>query len=306
MIQSQTTTSNLWNINSSYLKNQYSNVFYRLTFYNQFLKILLLTNLKLISNLKYSPLLTYFKQSFNFSLTTRWQTFKTPNLTSYTKKSTTNFLTLQKLPSYTKLFLTYLEYAQTSFTFFYKPHFAYKLIFNISLYKSLLNINLKKFLAKWSSTLLLFSNFAYFNIQTSSFGNKFLWKEILAVNYKNTLTKMLFFKQINKKIFFSDLNWNEKFITIFKRFKKSHVQNLIFWDLTNHKTNLFYFKKMNFFLMALIPLHQNPWDVHYAIPVFSATLLIQYYFLNFYIYIYTFTKNHYFSMLKKSWYLLYL
>ena len=306
MINEQLNLTSSWNV-VTFSKNKYClKVITRIAFYQQFLKFLMVSNINYTSSIKIHNLVKCFKNLFLVPSTNRWQAYNsTLPIRSYKKISST-FSSLQKLPSYTKLFLTYLEYAQTSFTFFYKPHFNYKLIFNISLYESLLNLNLKKFMGRWSSTLLLFSNFAYFNIQTYSFGNKFLWKEILSLNYKNTLTKVLFFKQLNKRIFFKDLNWNEKFITIFKRFKKDQTQNLIFWDLASHKKNLVYFKKMNFFIIGLIPLHQNPWDVHYAIPTFSASLLIQYYFINFYIYIFTYTKNQYFNELKKKWYLLYL
>ena len=293
--------NNLWAVNNLLQKKQT-----RLSFYNQLLKLILLVNIQLLPLLSNYITLVFLKNLFQPKLLTRWQFFKLTNLTSTKRKTSFTYTTLQKLPSHTKLFLTYLEYAQTSFTFFYKPHFNYKLIFNISLYKTLVNLNLNKFLRKWSSSLLLFSNFAYFNIQTFSFGNKFLWKEILALNFKSILTKSLFFKKINRQIFFKDLNWNEKFITIFKRMKKVNTQNLIFWDLHNHTKNLFYFKKLNFFIIGLNSLNQNPWNVHYSIPVFSSTLLIQYYFINFYIYIYTYTKNYYFYNLKKHWYLLYL
>ena len=306
MTKTKLTLTTSWNVITPLSSKLQTKLLARISFYQQFLKFLIISNINYISVFKIKTLVTCFKNLFSRPSTNRWQNFKSTTVSSTSAKTTSTFFSLQKLPSYTKLFLTYLEYAQTSFTFFYKPHFNYKLIFNISLYKTLVNLNLKKFMAKWSTTLLLFSNFAYFNIQTYSFGNKFLWKEILALNYKNTLTKVLFFKQINKRIFFKDLNWNEQFVTIFKRFKKEQVQNLIFWDLTNHRKNLIYFKKINFFIIGLVPLHQNPWDVHYAVPLFSSSLLIQYYFINFYIYIYTYTKNQYFNDLKKKWYLLYL
>ena len=99
--------------------------------------------------------------------------YKNLNYIESPKVKKSSLFKLTQLPKKYKLFLLFLEYTQINRTCFFRPHFAYKLIFNIDKYSSIINIELVNLIRKWSSTLLLFMNFSYFSIQTATFGNKF-------------------------------------------------------------------------------------------------------------------------------------
>ena len=212
----------------------------------------------------------------------------------------------KKLTTRLNLFLLYLEYSQLPFTFFYSVHMRYKLIFNLISDKNLMHINLTQCLQKWSLTISLFLNFGYFNIKALSFGNRFLWKETLSLNWQLLNTKTMFFNKLNSSIFIKDSPWIEDLHDVFKRFQLFNIENAFLWDLNSHKNHSIYLKEGGFFTIGLTPLNSDPWKVGFSIPIFSQNLLIQYYFLTTYVYTFSLGKSLYYNWLKKVWYLAYL
>ena len=59
-------------------------------------------------------------------------------------RPSSNPISVKKLPHYFKLFLVYLDFSQITFTFFFKPHFKYKLLFGLSIYDNMIYINTSK------------------------------------------------------------------------------------------------------------------------------------------------------------------
>ena len=282
----------------------------RVYFYLSFLKLVLIKHWKFLNLfldiLPYFYLIQFINYHDKYQETSKTILYKDFYKKRFFQRPTTNVKWKYNLPSYYRLFVLFLEYSQSSFTFYYTPHFKYKLLFNIAVYDSLLKIDLNWFLKKWVSSLLLFSNFTYFNIKSYSLGNKLLTTEVLALNYKTLLTKIFFINKIFSTWFIGNVKWHEMVWMMLTRIKKNYFSNVFIWDLKQHNKNLFYLKRLHYFVVGLTPLHTDPWDVHYFIPVFSASLLIQYYFINLYVYIVSYTKQLYFYELKKNWYLLYL
>jgi hypothetical protein len=213
---------------------------------------------------------------------------------------------IKTFSSFFNFFSLYLEYSQVLSHAFYEPHKAYKLLFNVYSKGNMFNINPQSLLNRWKTTVLLLSNLAHFQIKSFSFGNKFLWKEILALNKPVTLNNLLFVKYIKKIVFFKDSPWTDLSLASWKKLKKVNVSTSFIWDVWTNKHNIRYLKLMNYTLIALTPRNVNPWEFHFPIPTSSSNLLIQYYFINIFIYINQTIRAANFFNLKKLWFTTYI
>jgi hypothetical protein len=306
---------------SLYSKNNINLSFKKIKFYNLIIKTLLNQNLIFTASfqnvlLKYLSNLTQitslpasrYTQSLNFQASSRTWFQKIDATSSYNAprvslkhQSLTKLENLESL----KLFQLFLKISCSEPFLHAKVHYLYRLLFNTSNPNLLASIDLGKAYSRWSTTQTLLINLFYFNIKVISFGNKLLINEILSLNWKLTSSELFSHSHFRKSLFFTSAKTGPLYARNFYSWSKLKIENAFVFDLNFHQRTIFFLRRYNFFTMGIVAAAQNPWLLDHPIPVFSSTILTQYYFLKLFTYTFSVAKNLYFTNCKSLWLKLY-
>lgn len=220
---------------------------------------------------------------------------------TYQQVYTTPKVLVKNLNVSFKLYFLYLRFSFKNIVFFFKPHTHFRLFFNFLSRDSIVSLNTLRFFNRWADTQLFFANLFFYNFKILTFGNKFLWSEVLALNWLiyKPLPKISF--SPTRSFFFKDFILTAQTERIFTNFLTQGLEVLFILDVSKHKNTVFFFKTLNSFVIGLVPINFNPWEFSYPIPIFNQNLLLQFYFLKLFFSIYyTNQKNRFFS-LKQLW-----
>ena len=200
-----------------------------------------------------------------------------------------------------KLFIVFLRLSFKNTSFFFKAHYANRLLFNLNTRDSLLSLNTTTLHTRWKNFYDLLTNLLFLNLRLFFLGSKFLWGEIVASNWLNFRSKSLLRWSIARSFFFFDHNPNLFSGLTFERFLELEPDFIFVLDIQRHRTHLFFLRPYNIFLIGLVPANLNPWELNYPIPVFNSSLLIQYYFLKLYFTVLRLTTNLRYLAKKRLW-----
>ena len=199
------------------------------------------------------------------------------------------------------LYFLYLRFSFKNTIFFFKPHSHFRLFFNFTTRDNIISLSTSRFFNRWTDTQLFLSNLFFYNFKILSFGNKFLWNEILALNWLSyqPIARTSFLP--TRTFFFKDFILTSQNERIFSNLLSHGLEILFIVDAAKHINTVFFFKTLHSFVIGLVPINFNPWEFSYPIPIFSQNLLLQFYFLKLFFNIYYFNQKEKFSLLKQLW-----
>ncbi len=208
---------------------------------------------------------------------------------------------LQKSNRDFNLYFLYLRFSFKNIVFFFKPHSHFRLFFNFTTRDNIVSLSTSRFFNRWTDTQLFISNLFFYNFKILSFGNKFLWNEILALNWLSYRSTPRTHFLPTRPFFFKDFILTSQNERIFSNLLSHGLEILFIVDAAKHINTVFFFKTLNSFVIGLVPINFNPWEFSYPIPIFSQNLLLQFYFLKLLFNIYYFNQKEKFSLLKQLW-----
>ena len=200
-----------------------------------------------------------------------------------------------------KLFLLFLRMSFKNTSFFFKAHFSHRLIFNLNTRDDLISLNTTTLFARWKNFYDLLTNILFMDLKTFFLGSRFLWGEIVANNWLNFKSKSILRWTLARSFFFYDHKPNLFSGLTFDRLLELEPDFIFLLDMQQHRKHLFFLKPYPIYLIGLVPAYLNPWELNYPIPVFNASLLVQYYFIKLYFTTLRLVKYINYSKKKRLW-----
>ena len=225
-----------------------------------------------------------------------WRKDLTP-VTRYSKIGVKSTLTQPLF----RLFSIFLRLSLSSNSFFLNPHHTARLLFNLNTRTKLAALNSTTLFHRWKNFYDLFTNIIVLNFKTFFLGNRYLWGEIVSNNWLNFRKKKTLRWTLLSSFFFCDHSPNLFSGLTFDRLVELAPDFIFLLDLQAHKTHLFFLKPTPIFLIGLVPINLNPWQLDYPIPIFSANLLVQYYFLKLHFLLVRIFRNLNYLSAKQMW-----
>lgn len=163
----------------------------------------------------------------------------------------------------------------------YAVHYEFRLMFladsGVQRFNSLLSA--QRYFHRWLDSYNLLFNLFYVEAQIQMVSNNLFIEETLLFNWDYNFRNFKIFKFSQPFFIFKDLSHgvylHEAFLDILIR----KMDLILAVDLANHNILLNYSKRYSFFSVGLVPINYSPWSVSYPIPVFSESMLTQYYFI---------------------------
>jgi hypothetical protein len=220
---------------------------------------------------------------------------------TYQHRSTTVKATTSNPKLVFRLYFLYLRFSYKNTIFFFKPHTNFRLFFNFISRDNVISLNTLRFFNRWSATQSFISNLFFYSFKILTFGNKFVWNEILTLNWLlyKPLPQTTFFP--NPSLFIKNFVLTAETEQLFLNLLNQGLEVLFFIDVLKHGNTIFFFKSLKSFVIGLVPININPWEFSYAIPIFNQNLLIQFYFLKLFFNLYYYNQKKRFFWLKHLW-----
>ena len=174
-----------------------------------------------------------------------------------------------------KLFFL-INYISTSSNF--SPHANFRLLGLLKFQDKSLIFLPKKFFFFWSEAISLFTNLFYFRKLPLIYSSKFFKKETLSLNWNLHKFSLSTWKYVSNFFTFYTTIYNKHLSKFFKKLKLLKFSFALIVDIEYHFKFLYYFHKFKWYLVALIPMHINPWIVNIALPVVSSNFFVQLFF----------------------------
>lgn len=199
------------------------------------------------------------------------------------------------------MFLVFTRLMLKNINFFFKPHKNFKAFFNLTNRTGLIQIDTKTYFHRWLNGHLLLINIFFFNLTLLVLGNKFLWKETLTLNWLHYEFSDSIFKILRNKFFFKDHNPSSKTDFVFDKLKELNADAFLVLNVSTHKSNLFFLKKLGVFTIGFISVDNNPWLLSYPIPVFNQNLVVQYFLFQLILFSFSKAKSLKFNLIYHYW-----
>ena len=277
---------------------------------------------KLTNQLLYTPTLLKFSNTTHllnllFSqknpLSTKRHSLQKPTLDRRTRYNSkflkTTQLKIQRNASVTfdncynkSLFELYLQFTQISPTTFFKPHGNFVPFFITNLTGKATFVNIAKTYSRWLQFNQLLDNLFLNELKCFIFSVKPFRQECTAFNWTEKCFDYELFRKSTPYFFKKDIQFGSDSITIFNRFERAGLATAFVTDSQYHWKNLYYLRRVGVYTISPIALNNNPWDVHFSLPVSSNNLISQYFFVKLLT-----AKKHQakvakFQTLRKSWF----
>lgn len=208
---------------------------------------------------------------FTFKAPIAGFTFQRPLLSKIQK--------INKSDSVRNLFLFYIDLASPFEGEVYKPQALYRVFFWATTTQQLY-INLNKIYAKWKSTHQLLYNIFYSQSRCLLFSSKVFTSEVNSWNWETLGTNRDLFRHVTPFIFYQNIPFGDKPLFLFETLTDYDIECVFFFDIRLQHRTLAFLRQHNFYTFGLTAYTENPWLVHYPIPVAISNLFTQFFFLN--------------------------
>ena len=212
-----------------------------------------------------------------------------------------NIFFIKKNIFYSKIFKLLFLFNYNIIHYLHDFHYNYKLLFS-SMVKKVFMVNNNHFITQWLNSFSLIYNIFYYKLNPLIFGSPIFKKEILGLNWNNCSYTFNLWNLVSPTFIFQNNHFSVKNDFFYKQLNSSGLSVVLVSDSYYHYKNLYYFKKHNFFSIALTQSNLDPWLVTYAIPALSNNFFTQYFFLKICNYFSRLASYDKFIFYKKIWF----
>lgn len=217
------------------------------------------------------------------------------NFKALTPKSFfTNFFSIYKI--FNLLFLFNYFALKTEI----KLNAEYKMLF-LRLVNGFSWINNNQFLNLWTNGFSFIYNILYYNLNPLIFGSPVFKKEVLSFNWKTSTHDIQFWKVSFLYFIFKTNSYDNRVLFFYKQLRARKINFILMTDCFYHYKNLYYFRKLNFYILGLASSSLNPWLLSYSLPNLSNTFFTQFFFLKIIMQINRFTVKTKFEFYQRLW-----
>lgn len=162
-------------------------------------------------------------------------------------------------------------------------------------------VNGNQFLNLWMNGFAFIYNILYYNLNPLIFGSPVFKKEVLAFNWKASSHDIQFWKISFLYFIFKTNTYDNRIVFFYKQLRTRKINFILMTDCFYHYKNLYYFRKLNFYVLGLASSSLNPWLLAYALPSLSNTFFAQFFFLKIIMQLGRFATKTRFEFYQKLW-----
>ena len=167
----------------------------------------------------------------------------------------------------------------SNLSFIKKNHAAFRPLINLWRRSSWLTLSVNVFVKRFESAFQLITVMFYYSYGLLTFGTPVLWNETLTLNWLQVGQDSSKLTLLRSKFFFYDQKLNPDTNRVIERLHLSRTEAAFVADLGSHQFNISHLKRLQYFLIGLVPINFNPWVLHFPIPMFTQNFLVPHYVL---------------------------
>lgn len=144
-------------------------------------------------------------------------------------------------------------------------------------------LNFQKYYSRWVYTYQFLLNLFFYKTDFMVFANRIFKKEVLSFNWTSLGSDYVFFRKVAPYFTNADTKYGLLSKNLFERMRIRSISSAFFLDPIQLTKTLFFLRRNGFFLIGIVAVNTDPWQLCFPIITFSNNLFFQWFFFKWFL-----------------------